>query len=89
MIRFLFLFFNIFSLSFQTVQAALFCDDDLKEIYIVEGNIERKIADGVTGAWNKPFMYPSLNATPGDFIKMKCYNKKGGLKLCLGYINFF
>ena len=78
MIRFLFLFFNIFSLSFQTVQAALFCDDDLKEVYVVEGNIEIKIADGVNGAWNKPFIYPSLNATPGDLIKMKCYNKKGG-----------
>ena len=41
----LFLFINIFSISYQTVQAAFFCDDDIQDIYVIKGNDKKKIAE--------------------------------------------
>ena len=78
-IIFLFLIFNIFSFSSQTIKAAFFCDDSLKEIYVVEGNAQRKIAQGSNGIKENrtvyvPYYFKELNAVPGDLIRFKCFN---------------
>ena len=78
MMLFLFIFFNLFLFSFQTVQAAIFCDNYLRGIYVIEGSSERKIEDGNDGNWTEPYIFNNLNATPGDLIKIKCYNLEGG-----------
>ena len=74
----IFLFFVIFSFSFQTIPTAFFCDDYLKEIYVVEGNIPRQVADGsiVGGNWETPYYFYNLNVIEGDLIRFRCRNKK-------------
>ena len=77
-IIFLFLVFNIFSFSSQTIKAAFFCDDELKEIYVKEGDNENLIvgqSNIPTGGVGVPYYFDKLNATPGDLIKFKCYNR--------------
>ena len=77
-IIFLFLIFNIFSSSFQTIKAAFFCDDTLEEIYVVEGTTEIKIVDESNmqrdGGIESPYYFNELNAVPGDLIKFDCFN---------------
>ena len=71
------LFINIFSLSFQTIPTTIFCDDELKEVFVVEGNTPRHIAYGSEasgGDWEKPYIFNNLNVVPGDLIRFKCYN---------------
>ena len=73
----LFLIFHIFSLSFQTIKVAIFCDDHLKEIYVVKGNEQIEIAKEPnlpTGGGPNPYYFYELNAVPGDLIRFKCFN---------------
>ena len=84
MVIFLFLMFQIFPVSFQTIPAILFCDDIVTEVFVVEGTQEIKIADrGIegTGHNNHLFTYDSLNAVSGDLIKFTCSNSGGGYSL--------
>ena len=76
-IIFLFLIFNIFSFSFQTIQAVFFCDAQLKEIYVIEGNTQRSIEVGYGGNFETPHVFDNLNATPGDLIRFSCMNIEG------------
>ena len=76
-IIFLFLLFNIFSFSSQTIEAAFFCGGVLWEIYVVEGTRESVIAkssDLPSGGYLAPYYFHKLNAVPGDLIKFQCYN---------------
>ena len=76
-IIFFFLIINIFSYSFQKIQAVFFCDDVLKDIYVVEGNIQRKIEEVYEGNFETPYVFNELNAAPGDLIKFNCMNREG------------
>ena len=77
-IIFLFLVFNIFSFSSQTIKAAIFCGGYLDSIYVVEGTRESVIATRSSempkGGRQTPYCFDELNAVPGDLIKIKCYN---------------
>ena len=77
MVIFLFLFIKIFSISYQTVQAAFFCDDDIQDIYIIKGNEKKKIADKKGGNCFSPYYYKDLAAIPGDLIYFGCDNAGG------------
>ena len=74
MVILLLLFLNIFSISNQSIQAAFFCDDELQDIYVVQGNDKKKIADKKSGSAGAPIYYGDLDATPGDLIYFGCYN---------------
>ena len=75
----IFLFFVIFSFSFQTIPTSIFCDDSLKEIYVVEGSTHRQVEHGSNGggSWNRPY-YFNLDVVEGDLIRFKCYNNLRG-----------
>ena len=47
MVLFLFLFFNIFFLSFQVIPMGFSCDDYIKGVYVVEGSTAKQLA----GEW--------------------------------------
>ena len=79
MVIFLFLLINTFSISYQTVQAAFFCDDDIQDIYVVNGNDKIKIADKKPGDCHTPYYYKDLAATPGDLLYFGCDNSGGGI----------
>ena len=70
---------NFFSITLQTVQAGIFCDDYLNEIYLIdeETKKEKQIAYGWNGNWSLPYMFKELDADPGSLIKFKCYNNEG------------
>ena len=56
---FLILIFNSFFFSFQGIPTALFCDDVLKEIYVVDGSNVNQIEYGKSGGgWQIPHIYP-------------------------------
>ena len=73
------IFINFFSITQQSVQAGLFCDNFLREIYLIdeESKTEKVIAKGWDGAWSAPYIFNELNADPGALIKFKCYNYDG------------
>ena len=74
-IIFFLLFLKLFSFSSQVVQAVFFCDDWLKDVYIVEGHNLTKIAYGGPNGNINSF---NLSAAPGDLIRIICYNSDGG-----------
>ena len=80
----LFLFINIFSISYQTVQAAFFCDDDIQDIYVVKGNEKKKIADKKAGNCYTTYYYKDLAAIPGDLIYFGCDNAGKGITFGAG-----
>ena len=84
MVIFLFLFINIFSISYQTVQAAFFCDDDIQDIYVVKGNEKKKIADKIPGNCYTTYYYKDLAAIPGDLIYFGCDNAGKGITFGAG-----
>ena len=77
MVIFLFLVFNIFSLSFQYIEAVFFCDDFIAAIYVVDGTNQIQISGKGIENGRFTFNYSHLNAVPGDLIKFTCYNGKG------------
>ena len=80
----LFLFINIFSISYQTVQAAFFCDDDIQDIYVIKGNDKKKIADKKPGNCYTTYYYKDLAAIPGDLIYFGCDNAGKGITFGAG-----
>ena len=82
MVMSLILFLNIFSLSFQTVQAVFYCDDYLKEVYIKDEITQEltHIATGIPdGSWTTPNYFYDLEAAPGDLIQITCCNMNRGV----------
>ena len=82
------LLFIIFSPSFQTMKAAFYCEDLIKEIYIEDPvTQERKqIGYGPTkleSYWNTPAYFPELDAAPGDTLLFNCYSYLS-VASCLG-----
>ena len=73
------IFINSFSNTLQSVQAGLFCDNFLREIYLIdeESKTEKVIAQGWEGMWSTPYDFSNLNADPGALIKFRCYNYDG------------
>ena len=73
------IFINFFSITLQAVQAGIFCDNYLREIYLIdeESKTEKVIANGWEGEWPTPYMFEELNADPGSLIKFKCYSYNG------------
>ena len=73
---FIILFFCIFSFSFQIIQAAFFCDELLREVYLVDKSTgeSSQIAHGpYNGDWRDPNYFLNLAADQGDKIKINCY----------------
>ena len=71
------IFINFFSITLQTVQAGIFCDDYLEEIYLVkENNTKKVIAKGWKGKWSEPYKFNDLDADPGSLIQFSCYNNE-------------
>ena len=72
------LFFDFLLFTFQNVQVAFFCDNFLREVYLINKSTQaqEKIATGWEGFWKAPY-YFDLKAAPGDLIKFKCYNYDG------------
>ena len=73
------IFINFFSITLQSVKAGIFCDDYLREIYLIdeETKAEKIIAQGSDGTWSKPYKFEELDADPGSLIKFRCYNDQG------------
>ena len=78
MVIFLFLFFKMFFLSFQTIPTGFFCDDYLREVYVIENGISREIVKGWEGRWDIPYPFQNLSVDPGDLIRFTCYSGTGG-----------
>ena len=76
---FIFIFLNIFLISFQTIQVGFFCDNFLREVYLIDESTktQKVIATGWEGFWKSPYYFEKLEAAPGDLIKFKCYNYDG------------
>ena len=89
MVIFLLLLANIFSLSHQNVRAAFFCDDDIQDIYVVNGASKSKIADKISGSHATPYYYRNLAATPGDLIYFGCTNSGGSTTYAAGCFYIF
>ena len=77
MVIFLFLIFNIFSISFQDIEAVFFCDDVIKAVYVVDGTNEIQISGEGKANGRFTFNYTHLDAVPGDLIKFTCYSYGG------------
>ena len=76
---FIILFLCFFSFSFQIIQAAFFCEDLLREVYLVDQSNElRQIAYGPdNGDWERPNYILDLAADQGDTIKINCLSYVG------------
>ena len=75
---FIILSFNSFFLSTETIKAGFFCDNFLREVYLIdESHSQKVIAKGWEGFWKAPYIFENLEAAPGDLIKFKCYNFDG------------
>ena len=79
MLLYIYVFVNILCFSYQNVRSAFFCDNFLREIYLVDesSHTEKSIATGWEGSWSDPYYFENLQAEPGDLIKLKCYNVDG------------
>ena len=71
-------YFLIFSLSLpfsiQKIQAALFCEDYLEEVFKVDPTTlkQTQIEFGWDGDWITPYYFHELNADQGDIIRIRC-----------------
>ena len=73
------IFINFLSITQQSVRAGIFCDDQLKEIYLIDketGN-RKQIAKGTNIDWKTPDIFEDLDAEPGDKIEFICHNNDG------------
>ena len=78
----IFLFFNILSFSFQTIPALFYCDDILRQVYLIDETTQEKQLIGTgneRGSWDEPNYFNYLNAAPGDLIRIICYTPNSGL----------
>ena len=69
---------NFLSLSFQIIQSALFCDDQIRNIYVYNENT--RAYTFLLRVWApedcwKPD-YINLDIEPGARIKFECYNEE-------------
>ena len=64
------------SLSFQTIESGLFCDDSLKDIYVYDQKLGNyRYLQSVKSPKNCYNVdYVDLDVDPGAFIKFTCYN---------------
>ena len=80
MFIFILLIFNIFSFSFQTIQAKFYCEDELRESYL-EDPVTKELKYLGYGPsddnWETPSYIPNFAADPGDTIVINCYSHKG------------
>ncbi len=77
-IIFIILSFNSILFTIETVKAGFFCDNFLREVYLIDESFSQKvIATGWEGFWKAPYIFDNLEAAPGDLIKFKCYNYDG------------
>ena len=74
---FLYLLFFIFLFSLQAIQSAFFCDDYLREINVIKGNIKIRIANERYVSPDTPYFFNISNAAPGDLIELICHNSGG------------
>ena len=60
--------------SLQKIQAALYCEDYLDEIYLVDPSTQgiTQIGYGWKGSWSTPYYFENLDADQGDTIRMNC-----------------
>ena len=67
---------NYLSLSFQIIQSALFCDDQIGNIYVYNESIRAYTfllaVEDPKDCWNPD--YVDLDVDPGAVIKFECYN---------------
>ena len=73
------IYINLLYFTLQKVQTAIFCDNYIREIYLINETTkkEKVIANGSEHYWAEPYYYNNLEADPGDLIKIKCYNSEG------------
>ena len=73
------LILNLLLFSYQSIQAGFFCDNYLREVYLIDENshTQKVIANGWEGFFTNPYIFENLQADPGDLIKFKCYNVDG------------
>ena len=73
---------NCIYISFQIVQTRIFCDNFLREIYLIDEvkNSQKLIlTEKVEKIWLDHYSYDNLDVDPGALIKFKCYNVDGQL----------
>ena len=80
---------NIFSPSYQTVDACFFCDDNIQDIYVVTENGREKIANKKDGNCETPYLYKNLAASPGDLLYFGCHNSGGDITYAAGCFYIF
>ena len=68
------LLFIIVPYSFQTIQAAFYCEDILPNVYLVDKStgITQSIGSGTSVEWSTPNIFTNLAADQGDTIKIDC-----------------
>ena len=74
------IFLNVLTFSFQIVPTRIFCDNFLREIYLIDENThsQKTIAiEKIERMWDDHYSYDNLNVDPGALIKFKCYNVDG------------
>ena len=81
MINIILLFVISLKISFQIVQTRIFCDNFLREIYLIDEvkNSQKLIlTEKVEKIWSDHYSYHNLDVDhPGALIKFKCYNVDG------------
>ena len=71
----IYIFISLLSLTLQEVQTAIFCDNYVREIYLV--NETTKTQTVIDQGWEQHWSYPyyfNLRTDPGALIKVRCYN---------------
>ena len=75
----IFLFFIIFPFSFQTIQAAFYCEDLLPTVYLRDPSTGVKyLGSGNSPKWEIPNIFFYLSAEQGDTIQIDCYSYLSG-----------
>ena len=80
---FLIVFLCLFSFSFETIQAAFFCEDLLQEVYLIDQSTGQSTkigygnVDDSWDAWETPNYFYNLGAEQGDKIMINCYSHLG------------
>ena len=74
------IFLDLLTFSFQIVPTRIFCDNFLREIYLIDEKThsQKTIAiEKIERMWDDHYSYDNLNVDPGALIKFKCYNVDG------------
>ena len=62
----IFLFFLIFLFSFQTIQAAFYCEDLLPDVYLIDPSLGTiRLGGGDSTEWTIPNIFKNLQADQG------------------------